>query len=144
MTKLKRTSGKRKNGIVKLKIVVEKLQKSLLLGRKSACENDEFKEVSDSTYVPAADVKEGHFVVIAVDDDEPKRFVVPLNFLTHPTFLKLLEQAAEEYGFDQEGALTIPCRPSELESILAEQWQKEGDSSVGVPWGSWKTMVKSC
>ena len=135
-----------RNGIVKLKIVVEKLQKGLLLGRKSEsafCDSDEFEEVSDSTYVPA-DVKEGHFAVIAVDHDEPKRFVVPINFLTHPTFLRLLEQAAEEYGFDHDGALMVPCRPSELERILAEQWQEERDPSVGFHWCSCKTMVKSC
>lgn len=130
MAKL-RSNGKKKNGIEKLKIVVEKLQKSLLLGRKSAC-------------VPK-DVKEGHFAVIAVDGGEelPKRFVAPLSCLTHPTFLRLLEQAAEEYGFDHEGALTIPCRPSELERILAEEWEDEGDLDVGVNWGSCKTMVQS-
>ena len=140
MGKLGRSSGKRRNGIVKLKIVVEKLQKRLLLGRKSEsafCDSDELEEVP-------ADVKEGHFAVIAVDHDQPKRFVVPINFLTHPTFLRLLEQAAEEYGFNHDRALTIPCRPSELERILAEQRQEERDPSVGFHCGSCKTIVKSC
>ncbi|KAF3956852.1 hypothetical protein ACB098_08G106300 [Castanea mollissima] len=114
------SSNKKRNGIVKLKIVVEKLQKSLLLGRKSNSYHDEYEDVSDTSSVPE-DVKKGHFSVIAVNGDEPKRFVVPLSYLTHPTFLRLLEQAAEEYGFDHEGALTVPCRPSELERILAEQ-----------------------
>ncbi|KAL3518423.1 hypothetical protein ACH5RR_021012 [Cinchona calisaya] len=142
-----RTNGRKKNGIVNLKIVVKKLQKSLSLGKKLAARaGDEFEEaMNDSRNVPD-DVKEGHFAVIAVDDDELKRFIVPLSYLTHPTFLRLLEQAAEEYGFDREGALTIPCRPRELEIILAEQWMVEGrDSRVGAQWGSrTKTMVKSC
>ncbi|KAA8544114.1 hypothetical protein F0562_022126 [Nyssa sinensis] len=131
MAKLRNSTGK-KNGIVKLKIVVEKLQKSLLLRKKSASNADEFEEVNDSTNVPE-DVKEGHFAVLAAetDDDEPKRFVVPLSYLTHPTFLRLLQQAAEEYGFHHGDALTIPCRPSELERILAEQWVEKRDSRVG-------------
>ncbi|KAJ4725044.1 Auxin-responsive protein [Melia azedarach] len=114
MAKL-RTCSKKHNGI---KIVVKKLQKSLLLGKKSNLFSDEYEEIRDSTNVPE-DVKEGHVAVLAVDGDEPKRFIVPLNYLTHPTFIRLLERAAEEYGFDREGALTIPCRPSELEIILA-------------------------
>ncbi|KAF7823352.1 auxin-responsive protein SAUR50-like [Senna tora] len=73
-----------------------------------------------SCYEVPEDVKEGHFAVIAEDigEMEAKRFVVPLSCLTHPSFLRLLEEAAEEYGFDQEGALTIPCRPKEIERIL--------------------------
>lgn len=105
--------GKKKNGIVKLKVVVEKLQKGLLLGKKSYDEDD----------VPD-DVKEGHFAVIAQDENENKRFVVPLTYLSHPAFLSLLEQAADEYGFDRGGALTIPCRPAHLQKILAQEMDK--------------------
>ncbi|PIN03552.1 hypothetical protein CDL12_23923 [Handroanthus impetiginosus] len=108
-------TGKKKNGGI-----VERLQKSLLLGKKSSSGNEQMA-------VPD-DVKEGHFAVMAVDDGELKRFIVPLSFLTHPSFLRLLEQAAEEYGFDRQGALTVPCRPSELEGILAEQWEAERGS----------------
>ncbi|XP_010241823.1 PREDICTED: auxin-responsive protein SAUR32-like [Nelumbo nucifera] len=120
---------RRSNGVVNLKVVVEMLQKSLSLTRRLlSYDSDETEaEISDESaqYSVPEDVKEGHFAVIAVDDGEPKRFVVALNYLTHPAFLRLLEQAAEEFGFDQEGALTIPCRPSEIERILAEQWGRE-------------------
>lgn len=141
------TAGKKKNSIVQLKIVAQKLQKSLLLGRKSNSNYTEqtHEEVCDSTPVPE-DVKEGHFAVIAVKGEKSKRFVVNLSYLTHPMFLRLLEQAAEEYGFDHEGALTVPCRPSELEKILAEQWQEGEHSSstcVGVNWDSCNAMVQS-
>ncbi|KAL0436396.1 UNVERIFIED_CONTAM: Auxin-responsive protein SAUR50 [Sesamum radiatum] len=135
---------KKNGGIIKLKVAVERLQRSLLLGKKS-CPGD--VDELDEIAVPE-DVKEGHFAVIAVDDDELKRFVVPLSFLTHPSFLRLLEQAAEEYGFDHDGALTVPCRPTELERILAEQWAEEsvvGSGGDDHSWGSYnKTMVKSC
>ncbi|XVF46268.1 hypothetical protein PTKIN_Ptkin03bG0014200 [Pterospermum kingtungense] len=143
MAKLGR-SNKKKNGIVKLKIVAEKLQKSLLLGRKWNSFRDEVhEEVRDSSaYVPE-DVKKGHFAVIAEYGEEPRRFVVPLTYLTHPRFLMLLEQAADEYGFDREGALTIPCRPSELERILADQQWQQGDSNANVSWGSCEAMIQS-
>ncbi|XP_055832230.1 auxin-induced protein X15-like [Solanum dulcamara] len=105
-----RINGKnKKNGIVK------KLRKRFLLGKKFPMDDQSENESRD---VPE-DVKEGHFAVIATNDDELKRFVVPLCCLTHPSFLRLLEQAAEVYGFDHEGALTLPCRPSEMERILA-------------------------
>ncbi|KAK7272177.1 hypothetical protein RJT34_28614 [Clitoria ternatea] len=109
MAKLMSVRSSRKNkgasGIVMLKLVV----KRLLMGRNR------------EGYVPE-DVKEGHFAVIAEGGDhhEQKRFVLPISCLTNPNFLRLLEQAAEEYGFDHEGALTIPCRPTELETILAQ------------------------
>ncbi|KAI9071864.1 hypothetical protein K1719_046183 [Acacia pycnantha] len=127
-------SKKKGDGVVKLKVVIEKLQKSLLLGKRSS-----------GSYDVPEDVKEGHFAVIAEDGEGPKRFVVPLRCLTHPTFLRLLEQAAEEYGFNQEGAISIPCRPSELESILSEPWHEEEDDDEN-PRVSWKsaTLVKPC
>lgn len=139
-----RTKGRKKNGgILNLNIVVERLQQSLLSGRKS------FSSEVDEMRVPE-DVKEGHFAVIAADDHELKRFIVPLSYLTHPSFLRLLEQAAEVYGFDHGGALTVPCRPVELERILAERWVEERGSMVAVGgasdnWGSScsKTTVKS-
>ncbi|MCD9642997.1 hypothetical protein HAX54_030095 [Datura stramonium] len=131
MAKTRTVGKKKKNGIVNLRIMVKKLQKSLLLRKKfqAAPEIDELE--NESINVPE-DVKEGHFAVVAMDDNELKRFIVPLSCLTHPSFLRLLEQAAEEYGFDHEGALTVPCRPSELERILAEQWVQGGTYSRSV------------
>ncbi|KAG6607164.1 Auxin-responsive protein SAUR50, partial [Cucurbita argyrosperma subsp. argyrosperma] len=110
---------KRKIGI---RVVVEKLQRRLSRSRKSI--NGIHNEDFDMTRVPE-DVKEGHFAVVAVDGEEAKRFVVPLSCLTHPMFLRLLEEAAEEFGFDHEGALAIPCQPSEVQRILDEQWKLE-------------------
>ncbi|KAK4370572.1 hypothetical protein RND71_010047 [Anisodus tanguticus] len=80
-----RTNGMKKNGLVK------KFRKSLLLGKKFSTDD---QSGNDSRDVPE-DVKEGHFAVIATDDDELKRFVIPLSCLTHPSFLRLLEQVVE-------------------------------------------------
>ncbi|KAF3628072.1 putative pentatricopeptide repeat-containing protein-like [Capsicum annuum] len=72
------------------------------------------------TFLVPNDVKEGHFVVLSVNpEEEPTRFVVELHWLTHPSFLKLLKQAEDEYGFRQQGVLEFPCRAEELEKVLA-------------------------
>ncbi|KAE8717241.1 putative SAUR-like auxin-responsive protein family [Hibiscus syriacus] len=77
----------------------------------------EFDENVEETNIPK-DVKEGHFAVIAVNDGKSKRFILELSYLRNPAFLMLLKQAKEEYGFQQMGALTLPCHPEELQKIL--------------------------
>ncbi|XP_074305167.1 auxin-responsive protein SAUR50-like [Silene latifolia] len=121
----------KKNKMIKLKLVMEKLQRSLSLSKKSPSfdmgeiyehGNDGGCRLGDSSYYVPKDVKEGHFAVVAMEEDGgvARRFVVPLKYLTQPLFLDLLERAAEVYGFDHRGALTIPCHPSEIERILAQ------------------------
>ncbi|KAK7392455.1 hypothetical protein VNO78_20894 [Psophocarpus tetragonolobus] len=64
------------------------------------------------------DVMEGYFAVVAIKGGETKRFIVGLDYLNDPAFLGLLDQAREEYGFRQHGALALPCRPQDLQKIL--------------------------
>ncbi|MCL7025338.1 hypothetical protein MKW94_003254 [Papaver nudicaule] len=65
------------------------------------------------------DVKKGQFAVFAAQGDEANRFVVELDCLSNPAFLKLLEKAEEEFGFQQDGIIGLPCTPDELKRILA-------------------------
>uniref|UniRef100_A0A5B7C8L9 Uncharacterized protein n=1 Tax=Davidia involucrata TaxID=16924 RepID=A0A5B7C8L9_DAVIN len=62
--------------------------------------------------------KEGHFSVLATGNGEPKKFLVALSYLAYPPFIKLLEAAEQEYGFNQKGVLVVPCEGSELQRIL--------------------------
>ncbi|KAL3722637.1 hypothetical protein ACJRO7_034932 [Eucalyptus globulus] len=56
-----------------------------------------------------SDVPKGHVVVYV--GEIQSRFLVPITFLNHPSFQKLLLRAEEEYGFKHPmGGLTIPCR----------------------------------
>ena len=55
-----------------------------------------------------------------------KRFVVRATHLTHPIFKKLLVQAEEEYGFNNQGPLAIPCNESLFEEVL--QFISQSDS----------------
>ncbi|XP_010558883.1 PREDICTED: auxin-induced protein 10A5-like [Tarenaya hassleriana] len=100
--------------------VLRSLQKRLLSQAKRS-KNPHLYECEEADV--SKGVKEGHFSVVAAIGEEPTKFMVPLNYLSHPTFVRLLEQAAEEYGFCHEGALEIPCWPFEIESLLAEQWR---------------------
>ncbi|KAL7588920.1 hypothetical protein Lser_V15G36698 [Lactuca serriola] len=83
------------------------------------------KRLQKRVFARNMDVKEGHFAVIAVDEHEERRFVVPVAYLERASFVRLLERAAEEFGFNYEGAVVIPCRPSELQRLLAEQSAEE-------------------
>ena len=50
--------------------------------------------------------------------EEMKRFVIPMEYLSHRAFGILLREAEEEFGFEQEGVLRIPCDVSVFENIL--------------------------
>ena len=57
----------------------------------------------------SVDVPKGYLAVYV--GEEMKRFVVPISYLSQPSFQELLNQAEEEFGYDHPmGALTIPCK----------------------------------
>ncbi|KAM1657935.1 auxin-responsive protein SAUR71-like [Malus sylvestris] len=49
---------------------------------------------------------------------ELRRFVIPMSCLSSPDFRVLMDRVEEEYGFEQEGALKIPCDEEDFEHIL--------------------------
>ncbi|PRQ22053.1 putative small auxin-up RNA [Rosa chinensis] len=52
----------------------------------------------------------GHFAIyVGVEEEKKERFVVPMSYLKQPMFQDLLLKAAEEFGFDQMGGITLPC-----------------------------------
>ncbi|XP_027343793.1 auxin-responsive protein SAUR71 [Abrus precatorius] len=50
--------------------------------------------------------------------DEMERFVVCAELLNHPVFVKLLNQSAQEYGYEQQGVLRLPCHVFVFERVL--------------------------
>ncbi|KAF7818647.1 auxin-responsive protein SAUR72-like [Senna tora] len=70
------------------------------------------------------DVREGHFAVVAVKGEERKRFIVKLECLSNPEFMILLEQAKEEYGFGQKGALVLPYQNSAINLLQVSSLTK--------------------
>ncbi|CAN1152669.1 Auxin-responsive protein SAUR20 [Linum perenne] len=65
------------------------------------------------------DVPKG-FLAVYVGELQKKRFVVPLSYLSQPSFHDLLSIAEEEFGFDHPmGGLTIPCSEEVFVSVTS-------------------------
>ncbi|XP_062178738.1 auxin-responsive protein SAUR71-like [Phragmites australis] len=52
-------------------------------------------------------------------DGDGERFVVRVEALRHPSFAALLEKAAQEFGYKQEGILRVPCAVHHFRDVLA-------------------------
>jgi SAUR family protein len=52
-------------------------------------------------------------------DGDGERFVVRVEALRHPSFAALLEMAAQEFGYKQEGILRVPCDVRHFKEVLA-------------------------
>ncbi|CAL9021653.1 unnamed protein product [Prunus brigantina] len=74
-----------------------------------------------------SDVPAGHVAVCV--GSSCKRFIVRATYLNHPIFQKLLVQAEEEYGFANQGPLTLPCDESFFEEVLRVVARSESSNS---------------
>ncbi|KAF6144093.1 hypothetical protein GIB67_007554 [Kingdonia uniflora] len=75
----------------------------------------------------ATNVRKGHFAVY-IGESKKKRFVVPISFLSHPSFQGLPSQAEEEFGFNHPmGGLTIPCNEDAFINLICHlnSWSKD-------------------
>ncbi|OIT07063.1 PREDICTED: auxin-responsive protein SAUR50-like [Nicotiana attenuata] len=61
------------------------------------------------------DVPKGHFAVYV--GENRTRYIVPISFLSHPEFQCLLRCAEEEFGFDHDMGITIPCEELVFQSL---------------------------
>lgn len=72
-----------------------------------------------------SNVPKGH-IAVYVGEAQKKRFVVPISYLNHPSFVDLLNRAEEEFGYNHPmGGLTIPCKEEAfitLTSQLRASW----------------------
>ncbi|XP_029128032.1 auxin-responsive protein SAUR21 [Cajanus cajan] len=65
-------------------------------------------------------VPKGH-VAVYVGEAQKKRFVVPISYLNHPSFLDLLHRAEEEFGYNHPmGGLTIPCKEEAFITLTSQ------------------------
>ncbi|KAI6682700.1 hypothetical protein NL676_028613 [Syzygium grande] len=70
--------------------------------------------------VAPAPVPAGCFPVYVGEGDQKERFVVKMEYVNHPLFKSLLEDAVSEYGFRSRGPLSLPCHPNFFFKVLAE------------------------
>lgn len=61
-------------------------------------------------------VPKGHLAVYVGPD--LRRFVIPASCLATPEFRLLMDTVAEEFGFEHQGGLHIPCEEALFEDIL--------------------------
>ncbi|XP_010548084.1 PREDICTED: auxin-induced protein 15A-like [Tarenaya hassleriana] len=83
------------------------LKRCSSLGKKQGYEEDGL----------CLDVPKGHFPVYV--GQNRSRYVVPISFLTHPEFQCLLRRAEEEFGFDHDMGLTIPCEEVAFQALTS-------------------------
>lgn len=65
-------------------------------------------------------VPKGHLAVYVGQKDgkgESRRVLVPVIYFNHPLFGELLREAEEEYGYEHEGGITLPCQISEFHQV---------------------------
>lgn len=76
------------------------------------------REVSGSRKGPRnpTEVPKGFLAVYV--GPELRRYVIPATCLSLPEFRVLMERSAEDFGFEQEGGLRIPCDEEDFEEIL--------------------------
>jgi SAUR family protein len=81
---------------------------------------------------PPPDVPRGYCPVYV--GAEQRRFVIPTGYLAHPVFRLLLEKAEEEFGFQHQGALAIPCETEAFKYILqcVQRHGRRGDDGTYV------------
>ncbi|XP_057859127.1 auxin-responsive protein SAUR71-like [Cryptomeria japonica] len=63
------------------------------------------------------DVPKGYLPVY-VGKDVSVRYVIEAKVVNHPLFAQLLQTSVEEFGYEQTGALRIPCDIVLFETIL--------------------------
>ncbi|PWZ06685.1 Auxin-responsive protein SAUR71 [Zea mays] len=57
-------------------------------------------------------------VLVCDGGGESERFVVRVEALRHPSFAALLEMAAQEFGYKQEGVLRVPCDVRHFKEVV--------------------------
>ncbi|XP_068643932.1 protein SMALL AUXIN UP-REGULATED RNA 12-like [Aristolochia californica] len=82
----------------------------------------------------SGDVVPKGFLAVCVGR-ELKRFIIPTEYLSHRAFGILLREAEEEFGFQQEGVLRIPCEVSVFERTLKVVEEKRVFSVHEVSFG---------
>ena len=82
-----------------------KIEKNESCGQNSECKKND-------NIVPKGSLP------VDVGKDFLMRFVIDASLLNHPLFAELLEASVEEFGYEQNGVLRIPCDVSLFERIL--------------------------
>ncbi|ERN06272.1 hypothetical protein AMTRI_Chr06g170210 [Amborella trichopoda] len=76
---------------------------------------------------------EGCFTVYV--GSEKERFVLKTDYINHPLFRVLLEEAEMEYGFNSDGPLVLPCEVDYFNQVLIEMHNDKIHGGCAFPKG---------
>ncbi|CDO97720.1 unnamed protein product [Coffea canephora] len=96
---------------------IVRLQQILKKWKKLAAKESSSSLNNGAVSGGSSDVVPKGYLAVCVGE-ELKRFVIPMEYLGHQAFGILLREAEEEFGFQQEGVLKIPCQVAVFEKIL--------------------------
>ncbi|XP_048429392.1 indole-3-acetic acid-induced protein ARG7-like [Pyrus x bretschneideri] len=76
---------------------------------ENCCQWPLWPSMQEENSIPK-DVPKGHLVIYVGENH--KRFVIKITLLNHPLLKALLDQAQEEYDYNADSKLYIPCDES--------------------------------
>lgn len=91
--------------------------KSIKFLKKTLSFSESSSSLNNGAVSGSSDVVPKGYLAVCVGK-ELKRFIIPMEYLGHQAFGILLREAEEEFGFQQEGVLKIPCQVAVFEKIL--------------------------
>lgn len=62
-------------------------------------------------------IPKGSFAVMVGRGEEQQKFIIPVMYIYHPLFTELLKAAEEEYGFNHQGVISIPCHVHHFRNV---------------------------
>ncbi|XP_022843252.1 auxin-responsive protein SAUR50-like [Olea europaea var. sylvestris] len=101
-------ANRKLNKLLQFAVLKQILKRCSSLGKKVQGYDEEWLPV---------DVPKGHFVVYV--GKNRSRYIVPISFLTRPEFRNLLQSAEDEFGFDHDMGLTIPCEEYVFQGLMS-------------------------
>ncbi|GLT39554.1 hypothetical protein SLA2020_137380 [Shorea laevis] len=142
--KSRSTSGYRRLGLPKTACTFKPISKLISWGRRLTSGAKFICSANPgSGYVPVGEepvketrgtVPKGYLAVyVGQEDGDFHRVLVPVFYFNHPLFGELLREAEEEYGFNQQGGITIPCRFAEFEKVQTQIAAGTGGGKK-MPW----------
>lgn len=57
-------------------------------------------------------------IMVGKCEEEEERFMVPLRLMKHPFIIDLLQLSANEFGYQQDGVIQIPCQPLHFRLVM--------------------------
>ncbi|XP_018475088.1 auxin-responsive protein SAUR21 [Raphanus sativus] len=79
------------------------------------------KILGNATSKQAAAAAPKGYLAVYVGQSQRKRYVVPISYLSQPSFQALLSKSEEEFGFHHPmGGLTIPCPEDTFINVTAQ------------------------